>query len=52
VIAETGSLAYCQDLSEKFVKESLLALEEIKVKNREAENFFRGMAEYMVKREI
>lgn len=50
IIKETGSLAYCQDLSEKFVRESLAALSKIDIKNKEAEIFLRGIAEYMVKR--
>lgn len=51
VIKETGSLEYCQKLSEKMVAESLQALEEIDIKNEEAKVFFKGLAEYMIRRE-
>ncbi|HPN96501.1 MAG TPA: polyprenyl synthetase family protein [Candidatus Moranbacteria bacterium] len=52
VIKETGSLEYCQKLSEKFIEEALASLEKINIKNEEAKFFLRGIAEYMVKREV
>ncbi|KKP79868.1 MAG: hypothetical protein A2271_01280 [Candidatus Moranbacteria bacterium RIFOXYA12_FULL_35_19] len=52
VIRETGSLKYCQDLSEKFVAEALSALKEIKFKNEEAKFFLEGIAEYIIRREV
>jgi geranylgeranyl diphosphate synthase, type I len=52
VIRKTGSLEYCQKLSEKFVGEALEALKEIKFKNKEAKEFLEGIAEYIIKREV
>jgi geranylgeranyl diphosphate synthase, type I len=52
VVRETGSLDYSQKLAEKFVSESLDSLSKIDFKNEEAKTFFKGIAEYMVKREI
>lgn len=49
-IKETGSLEYCQKLSEKFVKDALVALSKIDIKNEEARKFLHGIAEYMVLR--
>ena len=52
VLIETGSLKYCQDLSEKFVGEALSALKEIDFQNEEAKVFFENIAQYIVKREV
>ncbi|HRY82315.1 MAG TPA: polyprenyl synthetase family protein [Candidatus Moranbacteria bacterium] len=52
VIRETGSLEYCQNLSEKFVAEALEALKKIKFKNEEAKKFLEGIAQYIIKREV
>lgn len=52
VIKDCGSLDYCQGLSEKFIEEALLVLSKIDIQSQEAEMFLRGIAEYMVKREV
>lgn len=51
IIKETGSLEYCQNLAKNFVNESLLALEKIDFKNKEAEFFLKGIARYIIERE-
>lgn len=52
IVRDTGSLEYSQDLAKKFVSESLAALERIDFKNRETKEFFSGIAEYIVDREV
>lgn len=48
----SGSLDYSLKLCEQLVRESLLAADKLDFKNREAEIFFRGIAEYMIKRDF
>jgi geranylgeranyl diphosphate synthase type I len=52
IIKESGSLEYCQNLADNFVKEAIFAINKIDFKNEEAKQFLVGLAEYMVKREI
>ncbi|OGI28587.1 MAG: hypothetical protein A2288_01075 [Candidatus Moranbacteria bacterium RIFOXYA12_FULL_44_15] len=52
VIRETGSLEYSEKLAEKFVGESLKALEKIDFENSEAREFLEGIARYMVSRSV
>ena len=52
ILTETESLKYCQDLSEKFVEEALLALKNIDFKNDEAKYFLENLARYIIKREV
>lgn len=52
IIRETGSLAYSQELSEELVAKSLAVLEEIDFRNSEAKKFLKGIAQYVVKREV
>lgn len=51
VIKETGSLEYSQKLAGKFIQESIAALRKIEFKNKKAEEFLSGIAEYMLSRE-
>lgn len=51
VIIDTGSLEYAQVLSEKLVKQSLIALKSMKMKNDESMEFLRGIAEFIIKRQ-
>lgn len=51
IIKDTRSLEYCRDLAEQFIKESLLALSEIAIKNEDARKFLEGIARYMISRE-
>jgi len=52
VLRQTGSLEYSQKLAAAFVNEALVALEETEIKNKEAEVFLKGIAEYIIKREV
>lgn len=52
IIKDTGALEYAQRMAEDFVSESLAAMSEIRFKNQEAKEFFEGIAQYMVQREI
>jgi geranylgeranyl diphosphate synthase type I len=52
IIKETGSLKYSQELAEKLVAESLLALRGVQFANSEAKKFLEGIAEYIIKREV
>jgi geranylgeranyl diphosphate synthase, type I len=51
-ISDSGSLDYCQKMSEGFVQKALEALGNIDFENEEARLFFEGIAQYMVKREV
>ena len=50
-IINSGALEYSQSKSQQMVKKALSALDKINFKNKKAEVFFRGIAEYIVKRE-
>jgi geranylgeranyl diphosphate synthase, type I len=52
VIVDTGSLDYSHKLSEQLVKESTQSLEKINFKNQEAKDFFSGIANYIIERQI
>jgi geranylgeranyl diphosphate synthase type I len=52
VIVESGALEYAENLADRLVAKALEALSKIDIKNQEAKMFLRGMAEYMVKREV
>lgn len=52
VIRETGSLEYSQNLAGKFVKEALRALDGLNLKNNEALGFLKGIADYIIKRDV
>ena len=52
IIKDTGSLEYSQEMSEKFVEESLSALESIDFKKDEARVFLEGIARYIIEREV
>lgn len=52
IIEKTGSLEYAETLSEKFVSQSLAALEKIDFKNEEAHDYLEGLAKYIIKREV
>ena len=51
VVIDTGSLEYSQKLCKKLVKKALAALKKIEFKNKEAEVFLKGIAEYIINRE-
>ncbi len=51
VIIESGSLDYAKNLAMKLVWEAKKELEKIKM-NSETKKFLRGIAEYMIKREL
>lgn len=52
VVVDTDSLDYSQKLSESLVKESIQSLEKIEFKNQEAKNFFKGIASYIIERQL
>jgi geranylgeranyl diphosphate synthase type I len=52
IVKNTGSLAYSRELAKNFVEESLVALKKADIKNKEAEKFLFGLAEYMIAREV
>jgi len=52
IIKETGSLEYSEKLMEKLVKKSFSSLDRIDFKSKEAEDFLRGIAAYMIEREV
>ena len=52
IIKKTGSLEYAEKLSEKFVLQSLAALEKIEFKNDEARDYLESLAKYIIKREV
>lgn len=52
IIKDTGALEYAQRMAEDFVSESLSAMSEIKFKNRASKEFFEGIANYMVARDV
>lgn len=52
VVRETGALEYNQNLAKKFVEESIKALEKIEFKNEEAKFFMKGIAKYIIEREV
>jgi geranylgeranyl diphosphate synthase type I len=52
IIRETGSLEYSQKLASKLVADSLSVLEKIEFRNSEAKKFLKGIAEYIIKREV
>ena len=51
IIVKTGSLEYSEKLCEKLAKESLKALSKVDFKNKEAEVFLKGIAEYIINRD-
>ncbi|MDQ1283721.1 MAG: hypothetical protein QG620_69 [Patescibacteria group bacterium] len=52
VIRETGSLEYSEKMAEKLVVDSIKALEDINLKNKEAHGFLEEIARYMVSRSV
>lgn len=52
IVKDTGALEYSETLARNFVAESLEALEKIDFKNSEAKEFFSGIADYIVNREV
>ena len=52
VIINTGSLDYSQKLSEQLVKKSIYSLEKIDFKNQKAKNYFSGIADYIIERQL
>ena len=50
-IIDSGALEYSKNKSQRMVKKALSALDKINFKNKKAEIFFRGIAEYIVQRE-
>lgn len=52
IMEDTGALEYSENLARKFADESIEALEKIEFKNQEAKVFLKGLAEYIVEREI
>jgi geranylgeranyl diphosphate synthase type I len=52
IVEETGALEYSENLAKDFVSEALEALAKIDFKNKEAEKFLTGIADYIVNREL
>lgn len=54
IIESTGSLRYSKDLAEKYVKKALEVVEELEKQNlnQEGLDFLKGIAEYMINREL
>lgn len=52
IIKDTGSLKYSQDLSSDLIEKALVTLEKHKFENAEAQLFLKGIAEYIIKREV
>lgn len=52
IVRETGSLEYSENLAKDFVSEALEALAKIDFKNKEAQEFLTGIADYIVSREV
>jgi geranylgeranyl diphosphate synthase type I len=52
IIKDTGSLKYSQDLSSDLIKKALVILGEYKFENTKAQLFLKGIAEYIIKREV
>ncbi|MEA2006890.1 MAG: polyprenyl synthetase family protein [Patescibacteria group bacterium] len=51
IIEDTGSLKIANDMSERFIKESLESLSKIDIKNDQAKMFFEGIAQYIIERQ-
>jgi len=52
IIEESGSLAYSKKRGNDMVEAALESLEKINFKNKNAETFFKGIAQYIVNREV
>lgn len=52
IIRDTGSLEYSCELADKFIEESVKALEDVDFRDKKAEIFLRTIADYVVRREI
>jgi geranylgeranyl diphosphate synthase type I len=52
IITDTGALKHSQKKGNKMVNEAICALDKISFANEDAETFFKGIAEYIVNREI
>lgn len=52
VIKESGSLEYSKKKGNEMVMEAIKALDKVVFKNKEAEVFFRGIAKYIVNRDV
>jgi len=52
VIRETGSLEYSENLAKRFASEALGALAKIDFKNNDANQFFTGIADYIINRKV
>jgi geranylgeranyl diphosphate synthase type I len=52
IVENSGSLAYSKKRGNDMVKEALRSLSKVDFKNEEAEIFFRGIAEYIISREV
>jgi len=52
VVEESGSLAYSKKKGNDLVEEALESLKKVDFKNKEAEIFFRGIAQYIANREV
>jgi geranylgeranyl pyrophosphate synthase len=52
IIRETGSLKYSEDLARDFAKNALKIVKKINFKNKDAEEFFTGIVEYIINRKI
>ncbi len=52
IIEESGSLAYSKKRGNDMVQNALESLEKIDFKNKNAETFFKGIAQYIVSREV
>lgn len=52
IFEETGAFAYTKKLAERYVKKALNALDAMSMYNKEAVDFLRGIAEYMINRDI
>ncbi len=51
IIKDTGALSAANELSQKFIDESLEALGKVDIKNPEAKMFFEGIAKYIIERQ-
>ena len=51
-VKESGSLDYSKKKGNDLVEEALKSLKKVDFKNKEAEIFFRGIAQYIVNREV
>jgi geranylgeranyl diphosphate synthase type I len=52
IVKESGALEYCESLAKKFVAEALDTIKWMEFKNDEAKSFLRGLAEFIIAREV